>query len=613
MDVAGFLAQFPPFDELPADVVERVAGAVRVERYAASETILQQGGEPAHALCVVRNGAVELLDDDVRLDVLGEGEVFGQLSLLTEERPSLTVRAYEDTECYLIPAEVAEELLATELGRGFVLGSLRRRIHVLAEHVHNEALGVRYRTVGSLVRRAPVTCPEDTSLADAAALMATEHVSSLLIPMRSAWGIVTDRDLRTKVVAARLDVDGPVGSVATFPVRTMPADAMAGEVLLEMFASDVHHIPVVGEEGALLGIVTDTDLMWLGRHTPFSLRSAIERAPSREEAIEAAAALPQVVVGLVEASADPVAVGHVVALVIDALTIRLLRLGMEELGQPGVPWAWVALGSAARHEQALRTDQDHALAFDFGEHPSDEVGASLGELAEFVTSGLEAAGIPRCKGDAMAVNPSLRRSVADWKKAFDRWMDDAGRGGSILTSIVFDYRQVAGPLEIEPAFDGAIRNARARGSFLHHLARRALDATPPTGFFREFVVDRGEHAGTLDVKRRGITIVGSLARVHAVRAGITHARTVDRLRACADSGELRASDAQDLEEAFRFLWEVRLRHQAEQVRAGEAADDFIDPARLGPVARRGLREAFRVVRRAQQGLAAEFGIRAASL
>ena len=198
--------------------------------------------------------------------------------------------------------------------------------------MHAESLGARYRTVGSLVRREPVTIPEDATVADAAALMAARRVSSLLVPMRGGWGIVTDRDLRTRVVAAQREYETPVHHVASFPVDTLPADAMAGEALLEMFARGVHHFPVVGEDGRMLGVVTDTDLMWLGRHTPFAIRSAIDRATSRDEAVTAALDLPQVVVELVEASADPIAVGHVVALVVDALTGRLLRLGTEQIG-----------------------------------------------------------------------------------------------------------------------------------------------------------------------------------------------------------------------------------------------------------------------------------------
>ena len=129
------------------------------------------------------------------------------------------------------------------------------------------------------------------------------------------------------------------------------------------------------------------------------------------------------------------------------------------------------------------------------------------------------------------------------------------------------------------------------------MARRALDLKPPTGFLRDLVVEaKGEHAGRLDIKHGGITIVNNLARVWAVRAGRDregHARTPARRRRGAGRSSTRVAD--ELVEAFRFLWDVRLRHQAAQVRAGEPPDDFVDPATLGSFSRSGLKEAFRVI------------------
>jgi CBS domain-containing protein len=611
MDVAGFLRAFPPFDGLTEVQLQQIAGSVEVEHFAEGDVVLEQGGAPAKALYIVRKGAVELIDSGTVVDLLGEGELFGELSLLTGEQPTLTVRAHEDTLCYLAPARLAEELLATGAGRNLVLGRMRRRIQAIRERAESGVLGPQYREVRSLVRREPVLCAPDATVAEAASKMAAERVSCLLIPMRGGTGILTDRDLRTRVVAARRDYATRIEDVATFPARTLSAGAMAGEALLEMFAGGVHHFPLVEDDGRIIGVVTDTDLMGLGRFTPFAIRSGIERAAEPEEAVEVSKDLPNVVLALVESSADPLAVGHVVALVVDALTRRLLELAMAKVGEPPAPWAWLALGSAARHEQALHTDQDHAMAFDPGDRPPDELDPYFAQVAELVTAGLEAAGIPRCKGDAMAINPALRRPMQGWVEAFHRWMNDSGREGSILTSIVFDYRQVAGPLDMEPVLDGEIRIARSNLAFLRHLAHRALDAAPPTGFFGNVVVeDKGEHAGTLDVKRRGITTIGNLARTYAVRAGMTDKRTLDRLRVAADAGQLIRSDAQDLEEAFRYLWEVRLRHQAHQVREGKDPDDFVDPTTLGPVARRGLRESFRIIRSAQSTLALDLGVRA---
>ena len=609
MDIAGFLRRYPPFDELSAERLQVVARAVEIEHVPAGTAILRQGGDPALHLYVVRKGAVELLDDGRMLDLLGEGEVFGQFSLLAGEVPTMSVRAHEDTLCYLLPAEVADEVLETSAGRAFVIGSMRRRIQAATEHAHPEGPDPRLGPVGDLVRREPVTVEPSTQVADAAAVMAAERVSSLLIPMAGGWGILTDRDLRSRVVSVRGALDAPVSEIASFPATTLPARTPSGDALLRMFAEGVHHFPVTADDGRVMGVVTDTDLMGLTRHTPFAIKSAILRANSAEAVAAAGRDLPNVVVAMVDAHADPIDVGRVVALVVDAMTERLLALAVAEAGDPPCTWAWLALGSAARHEQALKTDQDHALAYDPGDAAPDAIDPYFAALAEFVTAGLEAAGIPRCRGDAMAVHPGLRRPIDEWVDMFARWMDAPDPQSSVLASIGYDFREVSGPLDAEPVLDEAIRRARERPAFLRHLARRALDLKPPTGFFRNLVVpSEGEHAGRLDIKHGGITIVNNLARAWAVQAGATAKGTVQRLEAAAAAGTLERSVAAELAEAFPFLWEVRLQHQVEQVRRNEAPDDFVDPATLGPVARSGLKEAFRVITRAQRMVETDLGI-----
>ena len=125
--VDAFLRRYPPFDDLPDPELERVASATQIEFFKAGTDILRQGGEPASYLYVVRTGAVELLDEGVVVDLLGEGEAFGHPSLTSGLSPAFSVRAYEDTLCYLIPREVAEGILATRRGLAFLSSSLRRR------------------------------------------------------------------------------------------------------------------------------------------------------------------------------------------------------------------------------------------------------------------------------------------------------------------------------------------------------------------------------------------------------------------------------------------------------------------------------------------------------
>lgn len=469
----------------------------------------------------------------------------------------------------------------------------------------------RLERVEHVVARSPVTCPPSTSIGDVATLMARERISSVLIPHPDGMGIVTDRDLRTRVVAARRDPESPVSDVMTPAVRTIPGSAMLGEAILVMLEGGFHHVPVTDGAGDVIGVVTDTDLIGIERNSPFLLKRAIERAADPEGAIAVVAALPGVIRSMVRTGVDPVDVGYTVALMTDALSRRLIELRSDELGAAPVAWAWLALGSEARREQGLHSDQDHAIAYDLppGTDAAD-VDPYFASLAEAVTADLEAAGIPRCEGLVMATEQPLRRPLDHWTDAFRGWMEDVGTGGSFQASIVFDYRRITGTLDAEPSLDAVLAEAPRHPSFGTHLAHRALDERPPLKMFERIAIPRsGPHAMTVDVKHRGVLIVTGIARAITVGRGITSERgTIGRLRAAVDD-VLDEATVRELEDAFRFLWGVRLRHQVERAAAGEEPDDRVDPRALGPVSRPALREAFRVIKRAQRAIAMEFGVR----
>jgi CBS domain-containing protein len=609
VDIASFLGRYPPFSELTPGRVDKLARVVEIAHFPAGHEILRRGGDPATRMHVIRKGAVELVGDGTVLDVLGEGEIFGEFSLLAHEAPALTVRAQEDTLCYLLDEPHASVVLGSPEGRTFLLAAMRRRLRSAVEHGAAGHGDPALRPIRDLVRREPVTIDPGATVADAARLMSGERVSSLLIPMRDAFAIVTDRDLRTKVVAERGSFDRPVAEIASFPARTLAGDALAGDALLEMFAAGVHHVPVT-EDGRVVGVVTDTDLMGTGQHSPFAIKSAIERSRTADETVHATLDLSRMVAGLVDTNTDPVAIGRVVSLVLDAATERLVAVSISALGDPPAPFAWLVLGSGARQEQALGTDQDHAIAFE----PSADADlaacdAYFAALAEAVTGGLERAGIPRCAGDAMAVNAEMRRPMDDWLRTFRSWIEEPDPASSVLASIGSDLRRQTGPLDAESSIDAVIRDAHRFPAFVRMLGRRALDRRPPTGFFGDLVVEhRGDRSGRLDVKRGGIAIVTNLARAWAIGAGSSARDTPARLEAAAATGHVDAARAVELSQVLRFLWEVRLRHQAALVRAGLPVDDLVDPSTLGAFNRSGLKEAFHVIRHAQRALATDLGL-----
>jgi CBS domain-containing protein len=339
------------------------------------------------------------------------------------------------------------------------------------------------------------------------------------------------------------------------------------------------------------------------------LAEEIRAASGLEMLVAAMQGLPAVVGSLLDAAVDPIDVGHVIGQKIDELTIRLIELHASEGGELATTFSWLALGSAARHEQAMHTDQDQAIAFDGDEESAPSFALYLAGLGEAVTSGLEACGIARCEGNVMAANPALRRTVPGWRERFGVYVSDPGIMGSHLTGIMFDYRRVTGTLEVEVVLDEVIREAHRDPAFMKRLATSVVEVRPPTGRRHGIDVKHGEHPGKLDIKRGAITPITNLARFYAIDAGLTQNRTMARLRGAAAAGRISEQLRDDLEEAFRIAWRIRLEHHVLQAEAGEPLDDFVVPESLRPIPLRSLGEALRLVDEAQSVLAGEWALR----
>lgn len=604
MDANAFLKRHPPFDALPADLLQRVVAATSQETFPAGTDILRQSGPPAEALYVIYEGSVEVLAEGHVLDLMGEGEVFGQASVMTQEGPVVTIRAHDDTTCLLVDKEAVADALGTPAGAAFLTESLRHRMGTLEAVFRAPGAVAAGGKVASLVVGPPVILEPDVSVREAAEEMPRE--GAILVRAPGGYGIVTDHDLRTRVLALGRGGDVTLGEVMTVPVFAVGAETLAAEALVQMVERAFHHAPVTDASGTAIGIVTETDLIGLGRGSPFEIRSAIERAPDVPTSIEAARRLPEAVASLVEQRLDPSSVGRILGVTIDALVRHLIELVAATEGPAPVPWAWIAFGSLARQEQALHTDQDHGIAYEADDDVAGELDPYFARIAAVVTQALEDSGMPRCSANITAEHRGLRRTLEDWVLAFESWTRNPAWEGAGAASIVLDVRRVAGELDVEGPIADVIRSSRSAPGFLHRLARNATEHRPPTGFFRDFVVEAGgEHAGRLNLKLGGIMPVTDLARLHAVASGVTVNRTLERLRASADAGRIDEEARSELEEAFELLWQLRLEHQAACVRAGQVADDFVDPRALAAVTRRALKEAFRVIDRAQRTVLAE--------
>lgn len=614
IEIRDFLAGLPPFAELPKDALARLPREISV-RYLRRATPFPPADADQPYLYVLRSGAIELRDaNDQLIDKFGEGELYACPAEEVGQAPELALHGtvVEDSLFYLLPCTLVRQLRAAHerFDRYFSV-SVRERLRHALEVLQDTrtASGLTRARVADLLHRKPATIAPNLSIQEAARVMSEESVSALLVSEGERLaGLITDHDLRTRCIARGLPYDRPVSEIMTRDLLTIAHDAPAFEALLIMTQRDIHHLPVL-RSGALAGVISSTDLIRYQSTNAAYLARDVRRAESVEAMAQLSARLPELHVQLVASGVTAQQSGETLSSVVDAMTVRLIELAQQTLGEPPVPFVWLAVGSQARREQTAHSDQDNALLLDDAYRPERHAD-HFERLARFVNDGLNACGIPYCPGNVMASNPQWRQPLTAWKRYFHGWIDRPDRRSAMLSSNFFDMRCVHGDESLfERLRADILPRARDNKIFIAYMASDALQNRPPLGFFRNLVlIGEGDHANTFDLKHRGIIPIVDLARVHALSSGLSEVGTRARLQAAAGSSALSREGAANLEDALEFLASLRARHQAAQIKRGETPDNYVEPDELSPLERNHLKDAFEVIVTVQKTLAQRYQV-----
>ncbi len=600
-EILDFLSKHAPFDGLTPGQRRDVARAVRIRYFRRGTVILEKGGAN-NSLFILRSGAVDIVDSTESLVERTEpGGSFGSSTLLSRGPSRYTITAIEDSLVLVLPGPYFSKLYRDNpVVHDFYAPRQLRRAAELTQRTDSSLLRV---DAASFTGRALVTAGPDITIRDAAAVMTEQRVSCLLVTDThgSLVGILTDRDMRSRVVLAGLDTSLPISTVMTVDPVVIGPEIRAFEVLLEMTTRNVHHLPIV-RAGVPIGLVSAGDLMRLETSNPVFLVSDIAKKTDLDSLVAVAGRVPGLVRNLVAQGASADDAARVITTVTDSMTVRLIQLAEADLGEAPHPWCWVSVGSQARREMSLNSDQDHAMIL--SNHVTDDDLPWYQEVAERVTDGLEACGMARCNGEVMASNPKWRVTSEVWLRHFLGWMNEPNSGALLHSQIFYDPRALYGTTPLLDDIRAMVLDLAPQSKrFLGNMAAMAVDRTPPLGFFRGFVLERqGVHKDELDLKGGGLHAVIELARVHALAEGIHAVGTEDRLRAIGQAGSLSDEVVHDLIDAFRFISDIRLHHQVRQLEEGNQPDNFVNPDALSTAEKRHLREGFNIIRKAQSSL-----------
>jgi len=599
---AEFLHTVHPFNSLDARDLHQFARQLDGAYYPQGKTILSS--RPAPGLAIIRKGVVRLVDQEHNfLDKRSEGELFGHDIYFHGELTDYSAEAEEDCLLWHLNAENFATLLARHAFIGEYFSShLKTRLSAATKLKHSVS------RIRGLLKREPVMVDHALSIREAAQLMSAEDVSSVLVMCDDELcGIVTDKDLRQRVLAQGVDPARAIEQVMTSNPMTLAADADVDTALLLMMRQNYHHLPVLAE-GKLLGLVSAGDILRSESEHPLRVMRDIYKKNSVEALLVLSQRLPSLFERMVSLGRDVEQIGRMVTLITDAFTIRLIQLAEQKLGPPPMSYAWVAFGSQAREEQTAKTDQDNGLVLE--RKTGEDEAAYFAQLSKLVCDGLDQLGYAYCPGEVMALNVKWRVSLARWKRHFDGWIDQPDPQSVMHCSIFFDIRCVHGDKQlVDDLQEYASNRARDNRIFRRFMATNVLKNRPPLGFFRRFVQeDDGSQSEGLNLKHRGIVPITDLVRMRALETGVREANTFRRIELVVEAGKMNEDDASSLRDALILINRIRLSHQSAQMSAGEKPTNFVPPEDLSPLMRRNLKAAFMLVVEAQNALALRYQV-----
>lgn len=613
--ILDFLRKSLPFSELDSATREAMARTCMIRHYAKGTVIVRQDVSELSHLHIIQQGGVKLylVSEDAVVALSGyggEGESFGALSIIRGERPDFNVESVEDTFCFLIDKDLfLEAIRANPRFARFYMESLSEDLitsvytELRCEKVEPASVGsvsIYDARVSDVIRTGHEIVESTMSIRDAAVRMAELRVACLLVrdQEESVVGMVTDKDLRTKVVAEGLDYATPVEEIMTSPMLTIPARAPCFEALLRMIREPAEHLAVEHRK-RIVGVISIQDLLLYQGASPLYLSREIEGQRSIEGLYLLCKEIPGLVRTLLQEGARAGNITRMITLFSDRVLNRILFLLGEQMGPPPVPYCWLNLGSLGRKEQVFQTDQDNALVYwdPATEGERQAADSYFQTLTTAAVNHLEACGYPKCRNRLMASNPRWRVSFSTWESYFDDWFTTPVSGEVALGRIFFDFRPAYGYTPLGQSLrTRVIERAHHETRFLGRLAANCLASWPPLALFRDSIVEKdGEHSDRLDLKERGLTPFVNFARLMALRHGIDETNTLARIRLLGERGHLPQNLASAASDAYEFLSQLSLVSHLCAVDAGLDLDYCIRLTGLSDLERKALKESFAVI------------------
>ncbi|KIQ14639.1 MULTISPECIES: DUF294 nucleotidyltransferase-like domain-containing protein [Flavobacterium] len=542
--IADFLKEYPPFNNLTFQELADIASNIRVinlEKHA----VLFENNDPLHdSFYVVASGVINLTTiadaEETIINKCHEGNIFGLRPFFAKNNYMMTAKAREESIIYAIPIAVFRPFVANNSD---VLNFLLENFAVNSRHT-KESSGSNGKMTSETsfyvdqqsemqylqtltYNNSPLKTEANRIVKDVAILMTESMVDNIVVTEKNnPIGIVTDADLSSKIATGRYPITETIDKIMSSPVVTVLENVSLAEAQLLMLKHNVTHLCVTKDgtsKSAVKGIISEHDLIVAQASNPGVLIKEIKRSQLPKDLKQIRDRLSDLIQNSIQKNIPLSHVSNIASEINLAIIKRAVELSILDLGSPPARFAWLSIGSQGRKEQLLLTDQDSILVFeDVTPEKYRDVKDYFLRLAKRTTAILEKVGYELCPNGHMGSNMLWCKSLTDWTKQYNSWMNTPGENSNDLSSIFFDYEIVFGEPKIEEAIEGVIfKNAVNNTLFFDFLGNDALKRNSPLSFFKKFIVEEeGPQKGKFDIKTRALMPLIDGARLLILNSNI---------------------------------------------------------------------------------------------
>ncbi len=619
-----FLSDIAPFSFLPDEEVKKIASQIFIAHYPKDKILFVQGQSKVEYVYIIQKGAVERYYEEnsqKRLyGVLSEGDIYGGISILLHNSISIrTLRLIEKSFFYILPKKIFLDICERyEIFTEFFTDTFGKRMldrsyaAIVANFMHpkEDALQFFNQTVAHIYNKDMIFCEKNMCIQEAAFVMSMHRCGSIFVKERKSFvGIVTNHDLRDKVIANGYDIQKPVSDIMSSPLSAVSVNALLFEAMMGMIQKNIKHLAVTDTNDKVIGVISNHDLLTAQTESPLFLIREISEAESITEIIAKHNQLPSMIKYMIHSGVKAKNITRLVTMFSDAVLKRLIQFALKDMGAPPARFVFMIMGSEGRKEQTLKTDQDNAIIFeDVAKESEPSVKEYFLKFGEQICNRLNEAGYEFCEGDNMAKNPKWCCSLSLWKEYFSGWIHAAEPEDLLHASIFFDFRGAYGDMSlITELRHHLFASLEGWSGFFRYLTQNALHFKPPLGFFRNFLLEsKGKHRDSFDIKSAMMPIA-DFARIYALKNRIEETNTLERLHQLYLNNLLSWNDYNELEQSYSFMMQLRFVRQITSViEENEKADNYINPKKLSNIEQTMLKEIFKRIEKFQGKLNFDF-------